>query len=156
MTSTQIELAQIREIFSFQHVLQVAVRAPTDPIMFLSVRFASFKDDREIHKMHTSLRITEKMIFKADDVPDLNPFSRGRQMVGMWRFTAGIAIYKADVLKHSSPNVLPDFLASMRYQGLTTFEVKIVRDDTVDLNPDGTLRTVVSQDNEVIVSMNDI
>lgn len=155
----QIELPDMRGTFAFQPVLQVSLTAPSDPIMIVAVRFVTFKNGEELHRMQTSSRLTKTMLFKADDVADLAPYRARNGMLGVWRFEAGIAILKADILKSSSQEAFADFLASMRYQNLAVFEFEVVRSITIsEMNPDGTLTAAARtrRNPDVTISMNDI
>ena len=160
MSNTRIELADAKTAFAFQPVIQVSLTAPQDPILLVAVQFVTLKDGQQIHVMQKSAKLDATMLFKADDVADLAPYKRGYRMVGTWQFNAGISIFKADILKNSSgQEALQAFLASSRYQGISSFEIEVVRaTSTDDLNPDGTMRNVarVQEHADVTVNMNEI
>lgn len=124
----QVELARVRASHTFRPILQVrfSTRGNTSDLIAM-VRFDYAKDGLTIWSWPQPQMFERDATFYPDIVLNLAPYKRSNDMVGTWGVSAGIAIIRERQLGAIAQGRHHDFLMSLLYEDIASFQWEIVR-----------------------------
>lgn len=153
----QVELPKIREAHTFRPILQVRFTTRSTSGLIAVVKFDYRKDGRMLWSWPQPQIFERQAMFYPDITLNLVPYRSA--LVGIWRVEAGISIIRESTLGTVEAGRRVDFLRSLIYEEIATFEWEIiVRRRRIDdvLTPTGERRRYPEDRREVTLSIDEI
>lgn len=154
-TNARVPIDQMKRIVVLKPYVKIRFSGGEETLM-VSARFQCFKGNQIIHTTIVDRRYTDQMVFEPEDLPDIRPFQARSRMIGDWSLTVEIALFAARLLKQISPSSYPAFLSGLRYQIVTTYGFKVIRDESdIELTTTGRM-VEPRRETDTVYTINDL
>jgi hypothetical protein len=138
---SRVKVEKVKNVYSFRPILTLTIDTPRfmrDKLVVVA-RFHYKKDGRSLLTYDFRKEFAKDLILHPSVVPDLSPYNGN--LLGSWEVETFLSLVPEREMKVAIENRRRDFLRTLDYQRLASFQWEVVENDYMEITETGQLRT---------------